>query len=200
MIYLMLMQQLLDYDKRTLLDKRAIGQTYTNKLLSEAMGQCNSSSTPPIPPKQVPKPHNGENSEEEDVEISEEEDEEMSEKEDMEIPEEEDEAMPQKEDMEIPENGDVVAGVLPGSTMEHPLVIIGKVFRVNHERQEVQVSQLRHMRGTKKYIYEVFGATQRISYTQMVHPIDVHYHKEGNYYELRTSVFDIHYKHSHNNN
>lgn len=196
--YLMHMQQLLDYDKRTLLDKRAMGQIYTNKLLSEAMGQCSSSSTPPIPPKQVPKLHNGETSEEEYVEISE--DEEMSEKEDMDVPEEEDEAIPEKEDMEIPVIGDVVAGVLPGSTMEHPLVVIGKVFRVNHERQEVRVSQLRHMRGTKKYIYEVFGATQRISYAQTVHPIDVHYHQEGNYYELRTSVFDIHYKHSHNNN
>ena len=164
------------------------------------MGQCSSSSTPSTPPKQVPKPHNGESSEEEYVEISEEEDEEMSEKEDMEILEEEDEAMPEKEYMEIPGNGDVVAGVLPGSTMEHPLVIIGKVFRVNHERQEVRVSRLRHMRGTKKYIYQVFGETQRISYTQMVHPIDVHYHQEGNYYELRTSVFDIHHKLSHKNN
>ena len=183
-------QQLLDYDKRTLLDKRAIGQMYTNKLLSEAMSQ---SSTSPTSSKKVPKPQDVK------IKIAEEEDVEIPEEQDMEVPEEDSMEIPEEDSMEIPEHGDVIAGVLPGSTMEHPLVIIGKVFRVNHGRQEVRVSRLRHL-GGNKYTYEIFGETERIPFAQMVHPIDIHYRREGNYYELRSSVFDIHHKHSYTKN
>ena len=162
-----------EYDRRTLLDKRTLGQRYTHSLLEDAMG-THSGCSPPSPQQDI---------------------------------EEVKESLPvmsykptssrrpihysSEEDEDGPEKGDIIAVVLPGSTAQHPLVTLGKVFKVDSLRKEVRMTRFCRTEGPM-YKNNVFGESGRYPFTQIVYPIDIEYHQKDNLYELRTPLSLIH--------
>ena len=97
----------------------------------------------------------------------------------------------EEEDKDIPEKGDIIAVVLPGSTAQHPLVTLGKVFKVDSHREEVRMTRFCRTEGPM-YKNNVFGESGRYPFAQIVYPIDIEYHQKDNLYELRTPLSLIH--------
>lgn len=84
----------------------------------------------------------------------------------------------------------MVANVLPGSTVTHPKIEIGKVIRIDREKTRLKYLLFSHM-GGNKYRCEV-GTVRKATVDQCVHPVDLHYNPDDNTYQLRCTLTEIH--------
>ena len=88
--------------------------------------------------------------------------------------------------------GDIVAVVLPGSTVTRPLIELGKVIHTNENRTKVRYIILTNI-GGNNYHGEV-GRLGRAMTESVVYPIDFTYKKEENTYQLLSTTTAIHLK------
>ena len=91
----------------------------------------------------------------------------------------------------IPEPGDIVALVQAGSTQTAPLILLGKVLRVNLREQEVLLAHLQEIEESK-YRLRVGQSTWTESFNSLVYPVDVVYDVISGMYTLRSKPLDIH--------
>ena len=91
----------------------------------------------------------------------------------------------------IPETGDIVALVQDESTKASPLILLGKVLRVNLRDQEVLLAHLQQIEKSK-YRLKVGQSTWMESFHALVYPIDVVYDAVAGLYTLRSELLDIH--------
>ena len=93
-------------------------------------------------------------------------------------------------DSEGPGLGDIVATVLPGSTVTMPTIELRKVLRIDMAKTKMQYSLLSHV-GENKYHCEV-GQVRKASADRWVYPVDVDYIPQDNAYKLLSTPTEIH--------
>ena len=93
-------------------------------------------------------------------------------------------------DSEGPGLGDIVAIVLPGSTVTKPTIELGKVLRINTAKTKMQYLLLSPV-GENKYHCEV-GQVRKASADRWVYPVDVDYIPQDNAYKLLSMPTEIH--------
>lgn len=99
-------------------------------------------------------------------------------------------------DCEGPGLGDVVAIVLPGSTVTKPSIEIGKVMRIDRDKTRLRYLLLSNI-GGNKYHCQV-GQVKKATADQWVYPVDCNYIPQDNTYQLLSTPTEIHLsKHPH---
>lgn len=176
------MQQRKEYDRCTLLDKRRQGHSYTHSLLKgvlEGSGGNTSDTAEPGPSQVKPRvPSTSSKSDDKGFQLP--------------VGGEYKDSDEEEED-ELPEKGDIVARVLPGSTMHNPLVSVGKVYKVDPLQRLVYISVFQRVDQAKQlYRSELLGTRDKVPASEVAHPLDTHYIGQGGLYELRTPLKDIH--------
>ena len=115
--------------------------------------------------------------------------------------EEEDDGTRDDEDDDKPHTfavGDVIGVVEEASRRDKPLVILGKVLRVDTRHREVLLAHLRPCtdddddEGGPAFQLVVGRNTWTESFEAVVHPIDVEYRRANNRYYLNTPAEEIH--------
>ena len=87
--------------------------------------------------------------------------------------------------------GDIVAVVETSSTVQTPVIILGKVLRVFPKEQEVLLAWLRP-HGKKVYRLVVGSDSWKEPWSSLIHPIDVSFNDKTNFYTLRTPTVELH--------
>ena len=78
----------------------------------------------------------------------------------------------EEEEDELPEKGDIVARVLPGSTMHNPLVSVGKVYKVDPLQRLVYISVFQRVDQAKQlYRSELLGTRDKVPASEVAHPL-----------------------------
>ena len=90
-----------------------------------------------------------------------------------------------------PAIGDIVAVVETSSTVQTPVIILGKVLRVFPKEQEVLLAWLRP-HGKKVYRLVVGSDSWKEPWSSLIHPIDVSFNDKTNLYTLRTPTVELH--------
>lgn len=86
------------------------------------------------------------------------------------------------DDSEGPGLGDIVAIVLPDSTVTKPNTEVGKLIWIDIDKTRLQYLLLSHICGNK-YHYEV-GKVNQATSDQVVYPVDCNYTPQDNTYQL----------------
>lgn len=99
-------------------------------------------------------------------------------------------------DSEGPGLGDIVAIVLPDSTVTKPNIEVGKVMRIDKDKARLRYLLLSHI-GGNKYHCEL-GQVRKATSDQYVYPVDFNYIPQENTYQLLSTPTEIHLsKHPH---
>ena len=101
------------------------------------------------------------------------------------------------EDNEPPEFGvgDIVAVVEAKSTPQQPLILLGKILRMEATTREVLLAHLRPATEDEQgptFRLVVGRSSWRESFAAIVHPIDVDYSRKTRMYTLKTDPLEIH--------
>ena len=84
--------------------------------------------------------------------------------------------------------GDIVAVVETSSTVQTPVIILGKVLP---KEQEVLLAWLRP-HGKKVYRLVVGSDSWKEPWSSLIHPIDVSFNDKTNFYTLRKPTVELH--------
>ena len=99
-------------------------------------------------------------------------------------------------DGEGPGMGDIVAIVMPGSTVTEPNIEVGKVQRLSKDKSMLRYLRMSHI-GGNRYHCEV-GQVRKATSDQWIYPVDCHYSPSDNTYHLRSTPTELHLsKHPH---
>ena len=92
--------------------------------------------------------------------------------------------------------GDIVAIVMPGSTVTEPNIEVGKVQRLSKDKSRLRYLRMSHI-GGNRYHCEV-GQVRKATSDQWIYPVDCHYSPSDNTYHLRSTPTELHLsKHPH---
>jgi len=93
----------------------------------------------------------------------------------------------------VPERGDIVGLVEEDSTRSNPLILLGKVLRVNHQKRTVLLAYLQPIKGSNsKYQLDVGNNTWQEKFETLVFPVDIEFDSKSYLYTLRTPKLSIH--------
>jgi len=89
--------------------------------------------------------------------------------------------------------GDIVGLVEEDSTRSNPLILLGKVLRVNHQKRTVLLAYLQPIKGSNsKYQLDVGNNTWQEKFETLVFPVDIEFESKSYLYTLRTPKLSIH--------